>query len=125
VIAKGFNNPHGLAISSDGTMYLADAGSGGKGPCAKVAGAMDCYGVTGAVARISGGEVTPVLSGLPSVGAAGGAEATGPSDLVVNADGSLDLTIQGDDMASPKTSGKDTCDVASEVRHVSHGRRAD
>src|SRR5665213_1983233 len=103
VIAKGFNNPRGLAVASDGALYLAEAGAGGKGPCAKVDGAMDCYGPTGAVVKISGGKVTPVLSGLPSVAAAGGAEATGPSSVAVNADGSLELTIQGDDLTTPKT----------------------
>ncbi len=106
VIAKGFNNPRGLAIASDGTLYLAEAGAGGKGPCAKVDGGMDCYGPSGAIVKISGGKVTPVLSGLPSVAAAGGAEATGPSDVAVNADGSLEVTIQGDDLTSPKTYGK-------------------
>ena len=33
VIADGLDNPRGLTFAPDGTLYVAEAGQGGAGPC--------------------------------------------------------------------------------------------
>jgi len=70
-IASGLANPRGIAFAPNGALYVAEAGSGGPGPCipSPVPGNGDrCYGETGAITRIFGdGSVKRVLTGLPSM----------------------------------------------------------
>ena len=53
VIASGLFNPRGLDFGPDGAqLYVAEAGSGGTGPCIVGSdGLTKCYGATGAVTR--------------------------------------------------------------------------
>lgn len=89
IVATGLDNPHGLAFSPDGSLYVAEAGSGGNGTCVPNpdGGAPTCYGPSGAITRIRfTTDGTPVLqqrvvTGLPSVAAAPGFAATGPVGL--------------------------------------------
>ena len=70
-IASGLANPRGIAFAPNGALYVAEAGSGGPGPCnlSPVPGnGLRCYGETGAITRILGdGSVKRVLTGLPSM----------------------------------------------------------
>jgi hypothetical protein len=102
VIATGLNNPRGLAVSSDGTVYVAEAGKGGNGLCVPAGtGNPHCYGATGAVTRVlTNGTQEQFATGLPSIAdqtltapQAPGDEALGPHDVLIGADGSLTLTI--------------------------------
>jgi hypothetical protein len=43
VVMSGLDNPRGLALGRNGTLYVAEAGRGGTGPCA----------LTGRTSRIS------------------------------------------------------------------------
>ena len=89
-VAKGLDNPRLLSWSKE-SLYVAESGRGGRGPC--IPNPEDptldsCLGATGAVTR-----VTPtrhgrmkqrrVVTGLPSLADASGEGATGPSDVVV------------------------------------------
>ncbi len=73
VYAAGLNGPRGLAFGADGTLYVAEAGTGGiastVGACPQVAAPVGPY-VGGATARISkiaaDGTRTTLASGLPS-----------------------------------------------------------
>src|ERR1051325_10841419 len=50
VVAKGLNNPRGLALGANGALYVAEAGKGGVGPCgAGAEGGQVCYGKSGAL----------------------------------------------------------------------------
>ncbi|WP_283137356.1 ScyD/ScyE family protein [Rhizohabitans arisaemae] len=92
VVAKGFDNPRGLAFGPDGSLYVAEAGSGGTGKCATTdIGAKFCFGDSGKVTAVKGGKKRAVGVGLPSIGAAG--IGFGPEDVTFNKDGDLLVTI--------------------------------
>ena len=86
-IASGLVNPRGLNFGPDGALYVAEAGSGGSGPCILGSdGLVKCYGATGAVTKIVlGGPPSRVVTGLPSIaalpGTMGAGIATGPHDV--------------------------------------------
>lgn len=83
VVATGLDNPRHLAVSG-GSLYVAEAGVGGAGPCFAGAEGETCYGATGAVTRVRHGRQTRVVTGLPSAAnPETGGGAVGPSDLVV------------------------------------------
>jgi len=93
VVASGIDNPRGLALGSDGTLYVASAGHGGP-TCREKAG---CFGATGQVLAFRNGRRTVVASGLPSYTLdREGTFADGPSALTFGANGDL-LTINTDD----------------------------
>ena len=89
VVATGLHNPRGLNFAPNGGLYVAEAG--GNGIPTDLCGVMGdgnekCAAFTGSIARIDvdSGELTRVLTGLPSlIGAEGPANgATGPHDVV-------------------------------------------
>jgi hypothetical protein len=89
-IATNLDNPRGLTIGPDNSLYVTEAGRGGTGPCIPSPTnptASVCYGATGALTRIQNGMVTRVVTGLPSLAAPDGSEATGPHDLAFDASG--------------------------------------
>lgn len=84
VVASGLDNPKGLNFGPDGSLYVAEAGRGGDGPCApSPVGGTRCYGETGAITRIDKkGNVERVVTGLPSLGGEGdGSFAFGAHDV--------------------------------------------
>jgi hypothetical protein len=90
VVAEGLDAPRGVSIAPDGSIYVAEAGTGGETCMPGPRGDM-CYGPTGAVTRIADGTGTRVLEGLPSAGAA--PEFAGVSAVSANEDGSLVLVM--------------------------------
>lgn len=96
VVARGLNNPRQLSFDDDGNLYVAEAGSGGSGPCMPgPEGGTVCFGTTGSVTKISEhGKQRRVLSGLPSIANQGdGTQAIGPSDVKPLADRTLAVLI--------------------------------
>lgn len=85
VLAEGLNAPRGIAIDSDGVIYVAEAGTGGDECPMGEAGT--CFGPTGAITRIVDGSAERIIEGLPSAGNA--MEQYGVSDLVALDDGSF------------------------------------
>ncbi|MET7622245.1 ScyD/ScyE family protein [Streptomyces sp. NPDC005408] len=85
VIASGLNNPRGIAVLEDGTVLVAESGTGKPG----CAAGKECVGATGSVYRYAGGGSRSsgrVVTGLQSVavGPKGPQEpisATGPNDV--------------------------------------------
>ncbi len=66
-VATGLDSPRGLAITPEGTLYVAESGHGGDA-CAPTAGTLHCIGTTSRISRVdtSTGAVTPVVTGLYS-----------------------------------------------------------
>ncbi len=90
VIADGLDNAQGLSIGSDGSVYVVEAGKGGSSPCVPPpSGQGDnlCYGASGAVTRIKDGKQERVLTGLPSISGATGAQASGSRDIIFDKTG--------------------------------------
>jgi hypothetical protein len=90
VVATGLDNPRGLAFGPGGALFVAEAGRGGPGPpCATAPppppGNVQCYGATGAVTRIRGGEQERIVDGLPSLAPPPGGDGVeayaGPTDI--------------------------------------------
>jgi DNA-binding beta-propeller fold protein YncE len=79
VVAEGLHAPRGLAIASDGSLLVAEAGQAGD-LCPEGGGGF-CLGTTGSVARISDGTVERIVEGLPSAG--GGSDTVGVSDIAL------------------------------------------
>ena len=82
-IASGLNNPRGLALGSDGGLYVAEAGRGGTGPCVQGPEGPQCFGLSGSITRIDlwRGRQERVVTGLPSLADNNGSSATGPHDI--------------------------------------------
>jgi glucose/arabinose dehydrogenase len=84
LVAGGLANPRQMSFGADGALYVAEAGSGGHGRCAKDPSTTQqiCVGSSGAVARVAHGVTRRVITGLPSVAGASGQESSGPADVV-------------------------------------------
>lgn len=90
-VASGLDNPRGLAFGLDGSLYVAEAGRGGAGPCFPGPEGEACFGTSGAVSKVTNGGVRRVVTGLPSIAAPNGRNAIGPSD--VSARGHLTFVV--------------------------------
>src|ERR1700722_17492308 len=106
VVASNLEGPRGLRFGPDGSLYVAEAGTGGAnstiGQCVQVPGppggpGPDTGGLTGRISKVSpSGKVTTVASGFPSVTIGpGGVNGTiGVADVVF-LDGDLYALIGG------------------------------
>ncbi len=87
IIASDLDNPRGLAISPNGSLYVVEAGRGGDGPCipdpATQNVAVRCFGTTGALTEIDlkHGGTQELVTGLPSLAGNGGGDAIGPAHV--------------------------------------------
>ena len=95
VVAEGLDNPRQLSFGSDGDLFVAEAGRGGAGPCfpsPEDPTATVCFGLSGAITRISDRGQRRVVPDLPSIAAAGaGTQAIGPSDVLADRRGDRGL----------------------------------
>jgi hypothetical protein len=98
VVMSGLDNPRGLTLGRDGTLYVAEAGKGGTGRCAPTGRPFPedvvCAGRTGAVSRLRRGVQRRIVTGLPSHApqTLGGEGASGPQDVSLRG-GNLHVTL--------------------------------
>lgn len=92
VVADGLDAPRGMAFGTDGTLYVAVAGSGGEqcmeAPSPETGEPMEiCVGPSGSVSAVDvgTGTVTPAVGGLPSADTPEGV--LGTSDVAVDGAG--------------------------------------
>ena len=103
VVATGLNNPRGLAVSENGSLYIAEGGTGGTestvGQCTQAEGVGPYTGgFTASISRISRhGTTTVVASGLPSsqTSKATGSLVSGVADVAFGRGDKLFALISG------------------------------
>ncbi|MFS3128739.1 ScyD/ScyE family protein [Nocardioides sp. Bht2] len=84
VVATGLDNPRHLSVSGN-ALYVAEAGTGGSGPCqAGPEGDEVCFGTSGAITKITRHGQHRVVRGLPSLAAPDGSAAIGPTDVMAH-----------------------------------------
>jgi hypothetical protein len=94
VVATGLDNPRGLDWSQ-GSLYIAEAGTGGTGSCVPgIFAPQICLGRTGAVTAVTRGYQRRIKQGLPSLAGPDGTFAYGPSDVSVK-NGHVYVSIGG------------------------------
>ena len=90
VVLNGVDNPRGLAIGEDGTLYISAVGTGGTGPCFGGPEGQVCVGLTGKVLALSeDGKVSTIARGLVSIAGQGTGQAAVGMDGVTVQDGEL------------------------------------
>lgn len=94
VIASGLNHPRGMQFGPNGGLYIAEAGTGGAGPCTTLPTTLVvCYGTTGAVVEVLGGVQSDYITGLPSLGDNPLTEALGTHDIAFDENGDMFILI--------------------------------
>jgi len=89
-VATGLRNPRGMTVTTDGTVYLAEAGNGGDTVCIPGPEGNDvCFGTSGAITRIIGSSSERIVTGLPSLAEPDGSRAIGAHDALIGPDGML------------------------------------
>lgn len=86
VVMNGLESPRGLAFDPEGSLYVAEAGSGEfAGPCTPSGGDVtrgpNCYSGTGAITRLRRGVQERVVTDLPSIVNTGDGAVDGPEDI--------------------------------------------
>jgi hypothetical protein len=74
VVARGLDNPRGVAVGEHGWLYVAEAGRGGAGPCSDGPEGRECFGTSGALTVVAphrhrgeGWKQWRAIKGLPSL----------------------------------------------------------
>ena len=127
VVVNGLDNPRGLAFGPEGALYIAEAGSGGDGPCGPGPEGTRCYGDSGAITRydLRTGAITTEVSGLPSLATEDEqAFAIGPNDVSFQGRGNMFFTIGfgGDPNVRELQFGPDGATLARLGRATPNGR---
>ena len=111
-VIDGLSNPRGVDMAADGSVLVAEAGSGGE-ECVNVGTEEEpfelCFGLTGAVTMVVDGVAEQVGDALPSNAEANGMFATGPHDTATDAEGNV-YVVTGLGATAPERDG-----VASQI----------
>jgi hypothetical protein len=94
VVADHLNNPRGVTVAPDASIYVAEAGSAGP-TCIGEGEQQICTSFSSSITRVSGGTATRVVKGLISAGGRDGTFTTGADGVSVTANGSIYIAMTG------------------------------
>src|SRR5207253_6135838 len=89
VIATGLNNPRGVAVAPDGSVFVAQAGIGGRLKCQKGPEGEQCAGLTGSIDRVANGHRERWAAGFVSGGNRDGSFSVGMGDVAISPGGTV------------------------------------
>lgn len=117
VVADGLNAPRGLSFAPHGVLYVAEAGTGGEGPCVPgPEGDEVCFGQTGSVTALWRGHQRRVVDDLPSLADDAQFAVSGPNDVAWSARGLVVPVGLSADPAVRDTFGDDGAALGTVVR---------
>jgi hypothetical protein len=97
VVASGLNNPRHLTVAATGDIFVAEAGTGGAGPCfpsPEDPQAVVCFGLSGSITRVSGTHQHRVVTELPSIAdRVTGGSASGPAGVIATGGNKLTIMV--------------------------------
>jgi hypothetical protein len=122
VIATGLNNPRGVEVAPDGSVFVAQAGAAGR-KCMKE-GPEDeiCVGFTGSIDRVANGKRERWAAGFFSGGARDGSFTGGMDDIGISPDGTV-YGIQTAVGPKPEQFGRKVARQAGFVFRIDRGRK--
>ncbi|HKP18807.1 MAG TPA: ScyD/ScyE family protein [Gaiellaceae bacterium] len=123
VIATGLNNPRGVEVAPDGSVFVAQAGATGK-KCMKGGGEGSdetCVGFTGSIDRVAGGQRERWAAGFFSAGGRDGSFAVGMDDIAIAPDGAV-YGIQTAVGPKPEQYGKKIARQSGFVFRIDRGK---
>ena len=92
VVADSLSSPRHLAFNAEGTLYVAEAGSGGD-QCIGEGENQRCIGTSGAITVIDGDTQERLADDLVSYALADGSDTTGPHDVAWDGEGNLMVIV--------------------------------
>ena len=84
VVADKLSHPRGLAFGPFGGLWVTEAGVGGTGPCIPFIGTTNCFGNSGRVSVIQGGQDITINDKLGSLATPLVDQSTGPNGITFN-----------------------------------------
>ncbi len=121
VLATGLNNPRGVEVAPDGSVFVAQAGAAGK-QCQGSGPNEQCLGFTGSIDRIAGGTRTRYAAGFFSGGSRDGSFSVGMDDVAISPGGTV-YGIMSTPGPDPSKFGPEVAAQAGYVLRIGHGTK--
>lgn len=94
-VVGGLDSPRGIAVASDGSIYVAESGAGGAAPCVQHSELGElCFGMSSRISTVVDGTASPLVEGLPSATTEAG-EVLGAHDVAIADDGTVWFIVGG------------------------------